>query len=102
ECRQALDRRPTCGHLELSGRRHCTDHGMHSAFPGCMEYRLVVLVFDRAHALHAAHVMNPVHPRPPVAGLTFAPPITASRVTSAASASSPSPSVPAGLSGRTM
>src|SRR5262249_23187325 len=68
--------------------------------PRGVEYGLLLLVFGRAHALHAAHVMNAIHPRPPTCGrLTLA---TASRVTRAARASSPSVSVPAGRSGSTM
>src|SRR2546423_2334380 len=67
-----------------------------------MEDGLVLLVPDRAHVLHAAHVMHAVHALPP-AGVswTWATPIIASRVTSAASSSSVSFSLPEGLSGST-
>src|SRR5207249_2101382 len=61
-----------------------------------MEDRLVFLVFNRAHTVHAAHVVNSVH-----GSLTLATPIMESRVTSAASCSTFSLSLPAGLSGRT-
>ena len=51
-----------------------------------MKHGLVLLVFDGAHAVHAAHVVDAVHAAPPAGdNVTFATPTIASRVTSAAS-----------------
>src|SRR3989442_10395395 len=58
-----------------------------------MEDRFVFLVFNRPHTVHAAHVVNSVH-----GSLTLATPIMESRVMTAASCSSFSLSLPAGLS----
>ena len=81
---------------------HRARHREHPRLPGRVKHRLVLLVLDRAHAVHAAHVMHAVHARlPSPGGATLATPIMASRVTSAASASSLSSSVPAGRSGST-
>src|SRR5206468_11157477 len=78
-------------------------HRVHTAFPGFMEDRLVLLVLNRAHSVHAAHVVDAVHGAPPLpADVTFATPTIASRVTSAASSSSVMCSEPAGRSGSTM
>src|SRR5437773_1947626 len=79
-----------------------TCQGKHAAFPARMEHRFVLLILNRAHAMHAAHVVDAVHLWPPAFGtVTLATPIMASRVTSAASRSSLSCSVPAGRSGST-
>src|SRR6266516_6530540 len=61
-----------------------------------MEDRFVLLVFNRPHTVHAAHFVNSVH-----GSLTLATPIMESRVMTAASCSSFSLSLPAGLSGST-
>src|SRR5262245_22713398 len=78
-------------------------HGVHASFPRFVENRLVRLVPDRSHAVHAAHVMDAVHTASPgAASDTFATPTIASRVTSAASCASLKWSAPAGRSGSTM
>src|SRR5712692_1839887 len=40
---------------------HCPVQRKNSPFPACMEDRLVLLLLDWAHAVHAAHVMHSVH-----------------------------------------
>src|SRR5579872_4780234 len=64
--------------------------------PARMEHRLVFLIHDAAHAVHAAHIVDAVH-----GSVTLATPTMASRVTSAASSSSRNDSLPAGRSGST-
>src|SRR5207245_1008617 len=85
-------------------RRHIVVHSReaaHARLPLGMEHRLVLLDFDRSHAVHAAHVVDAVHRLPRAGSFTCATPIIASRVTIAASSSSLQPSVPAGRSGST-
>src|SRR5207302_8210063 len=70
--------------------------------PGFMENRLIRLVLNRAHALNAAHIVHAIHAPLPSRGMApMATPTIESRVTSAASASSVSFSLPAGRSGST-
>src|SRR5262245_51723996 len=78
-------------------------HRIHPAFPGRVEYRFVLLMFDGPHTVHAAHVVHAVHAVPPdFGGVTFATPTIESRVTSSASDSSVMFSVPSGRSGSTI
>src|SRR5262249_10203210 len=64
--------------------------------------RLVLLRPNGTERLHAPHVVSTVHARAPrLIGGTRATPTIASRVTKAARASSLSPSVPVGRSGKT-
>src|SRR5438105_3686077 len=75
---------------------------VHPAFPDSVKDRLVLLIFDGPHAMHSPHIVYAVHSLSPLAGgFTFATPIMASRVTSAANSSSVRLSVPAGRSGST-
>src|SRR5205807_8873155 len=74
---------------------------VHARLPLGVDHRLVLLDFDRTHAVHAAHVLDAVHGLLRSGALTCATPIIASRVTIAASSSSLQPSVPAGRSGST-
>src|SRR5206468_2964815 len=71
-----------------------------AALPRLMEGGVVLLVMNRTHAVHAAHVVDAVHDFSPEEE-TFATPTIELRVTSAASCSSVICSVPAGRSGRT-
>src|SRR5204863_3081519 len=76
--------------------------GIDTPFPFGMKRRLAFFVHDRTHAVHAAHVVDAVHTRPPGFEIvTLLTPIIESRVTSAASCSSVIRSVPAGRSGST-
>ena len=88
------------------GDRHAED----APLPRCLEHQLAVLA---RHRQVVAQVLDPLVAHRPSArspaaaplaagAATFATPIIASRVTSAASSSSASPPVPAGRSGRTM
>ena len=86
-------------------------HAEDAPLPGRLEDQLAVLarhgqvVAQILDALVGHRRLRPSSPRPrrATAGApTFATPIMASRVTSAASSSSVSPSVPAGRSGSTM
>ncbi len=65
-------------------------------FPDLVENGFVWLRRDRPETVHATHVVDAVH-----GAITFAVPIMESRVTSAASCSSPRCSVRAGRSGTT-
>src|SRR5579863_8060982 len=72
-----------------------------AAFPGGMKHRLVFFRLDFAEAVHAAHVVNAVHQATSPGDFGRLVPIMLSRVTKAASFSSPQPSVPAGRIGST-
>ena len=87
--------------VRLAPSVDCDVQGVYSPLPSRVKDRLVLLVLDRTHAVHAAHVMNAIHCLPPCGKVTLATPIMASRVTSAASASSVRFSLPAGRSGKT-
>src|SRR5216684_715787 len=74
----------------------------YAPFPRRTEHRLILLRSDWPHILHAAHVVDAIHARPPSAGAaTRETPIIASRVTSAASSDSAKCSAPGGRSGNT-
>src|SRR5579863_10248220 len=88
--------------IPLSPRRHRTIERERYPLPTGVEDGLVLFIFEHAHTLHAAHVVHTVHAAPPACpSVTFATPTIASRVTSAASSSSLSFSLPAGRSGST-
>src|SRR5260370_4850929 len=73
---------------------HGAVHGEDTALPRRMEHRLIRLGLDLAEAVHAAHVMDPIHGAPP--GAPARPvPIMESRRTSLASFSSLHSSGPA-------
>src|SRR5262245_61792398 len=83
---------------------HRTVQGIRARFPAFMKHRLILLILNRAEALHPTHVMDAVHALAPalVVGIvTLVTPIMASRVTKAASSSSFSFSLPSGRSGST-
>src|SRR5207245_6099689 len=82
-----------------AGSQHARD-GIGPRFPGRVKHRLVLLVLDGTHAVHAAHVVDAVHAFPP-ATETLPTPTIESRVTILASCSSVMCSLPAGRSGRT-
>src|SRR5262249_3794782 len=84
-----------------AGAKHAPER-IHAPFPRMVEHRLARLAGDRTHVLHAAHVVDAVHPRASaVSSVTFAVPIIESRVTRAANCSSLRCSLPAGRSGST-
>src|ERR1700683_870267 len=90
------------GEAPLVPSPHKPVHPINPPFPGCVINRLVLFVFDGAHILLAPHVMNAVHSWAPFCGgATLATPTIASRVTSAANASSLKCSLSAGRSGST-
>src|SRR6202008_478915 len=73
---------------------HGPVEGKYARFPPRMENRLLLFLLDRTPAVQAAHVMDAVHHLPPGGGATtLATPMIESRVTIAASCSSPNVSV---------
>src|SRR5437660_309470 len=81
----------------------CSADCIHAAFPRCMEDWFVLFVDEGTHILHAPHVVDSIHSRPPAFVTdTFETPIIESRVTREASSCSVIFSVPAGRSGRTV
>jgi hypothetical protein len=40
---------------------HRTPQGEHTGFPWMVKYRLTRFFLDRAHSVHATHVVNAVH-----------------------------------------
>src|SRR5262245_27905394 len=93
----ALDIRPGGAQLHGGYQRE------HPDFPGFMETRLAFFISDLPQPLHAAHIVDAVHERPPTQGeATFATPIIESRVTKLARSASLIDSVPGGRSGNTM
>src|SRR5439155_458404 len=79
-----------------AGSQHARDR-KDPPFPRLVEDRLVRLVMDGTHAVHAAHVVDTVHDLPP-GSETLPTPTIESRVTRAASCSSVMCPVPAGRS----
>src|SRR5262245_56655200 len=73
-----------------------------AAFPRGVKHRLVLLRFDFAEAVHAAHVMDAVHHAASAGFFGRPAPIMETRVTSVASFSSLQPWVPCGRIGSTM
>ncbi len=101
--RQPLDRVPADVDVPFAPRGQGPGERPDAPLPRFMEDRLVPFVVHSAQAVLTAHVVDAVHGRPPDAGsATRVTPTIVSRVTSAASASSLSPSLPAGRSGSTM
>src|SRR5713226_7125372 len=74
--------------VEIRSAPACSPHPgqrIDPTLPGGVKDGLVLLVFDGAHAVHPAHVVDAVHAAPPAGGsVTFATPTIESRVTSAA------------------
>src|SRR5271166_1087067 len=106
EWRQIFERGAPAVDRPQAGGAHRPLQRQHPPLPIGMEHRLVGLGFDRAKALHAAHVVDRVRHRAASAWFSsgdFGRPVPTmlSRVTSAASASSLQPSVPAGRIGTT-
>src|SRR5215831_18038354 len=95
--RNALDVRSQAAHLDGLYQRE------HPDFPWFVETRLAFFISDLPQPLHAAHIVDAVHERPPTQGeATFATPIIESRVTKLARSASLIDSVPGGRSGNTM
>src|SRR6516225_1692386 len=72
-------------HIPLPPCSHCPSHREDAPFPFIVKHRLVLFLYDRAHAVHTAHVMYAIHAALPAFDTeTFATPTIASRVTSSA------------------
>ena len=89
-------------HVAVVAAMEGTGHAQreHPTVPVLVEHAVFLLDHQRAHAVHAAHVVDAVH-APPSGRFAVPTPTIESRVTSAASASSLQPSVAAGRSGTT-
>src|SRR5215472_4260431 len=87
---QIVDRRDAfqivAREAQFAGGPHGKGQRQHPPLPPRVKHGLVLFHFDRAQAVHAAHVVNAVHAWPPdLGGATLATPIIESLVTSAAS-----------------